>query len=237
MYLTSTVLLTGLALLLVEQWRPAWRRRFDLGWVVRAGAFNTLQALVAFVGAMTWDRLLEGGFQLVRLDGGPGAVLAGYLLVTFVYYWWHRARHSVPALWRWVHRVHHSPARIEVLTSFYKHPIELVLSGVLSSVLLYTLLGLSPAAGTAFVLMTGIAELFYHWNVRTPRWLGWFFQRPEMHRVHHERGRHTRNFSDLPLWDALFGTLYNPHGDVGLCGFVDERSWVDLVLGRPVRED
>ncbi len=236
MNVTFTVLLTGLVMLFVEQWRPAWRRDWNMGWLLRAAGFNTLQALIAHVGVQTWDRLLEGGVVLVRLDDGAGAVATGYLLVTFVYYWWHRARHSVPGLWRWVHRVHHSPARIEVLTSFYKHPVELVLNGVLSSLLLYTALGLSPLAVTTVVLITGLAELFYHWNVRTPRWLGWFFQRPEMHRVHHERGLHTSNFSDLPLWDALFGTLYNPHEDVGLCGFVDERRWFDLILGKPVRE-
>ncbi|MBK9657441.1 MAG: sterol desaturase family protein [Rhodanobacteraceae bacterium] len=49
------------------------------------------------------------------------------------------ARHQIPLLWRYLHRVHHSPARIEVLTSFYKHPLEILLNGVLMSSILYVL--------------------------------------------------------------------------------------------------
>ena len=60
------------------------------------------------------------------------------------------------------------------------------------------------------MLATGIAELCYHVNIATPRVLGLFFQRPEMHRIHHQRSRHRYNYSDLPIWDLLFGTYCNP---------------------------
>ena len=55
-----------------------------------------------------------------------GGAIVGYLAITFVYYWWHRWRHESPFLWRWFHQVHHSPQRIEIITSFYKHPLEIV---------------------------------------------------------------------------------------------------------------
>lgn len=35
-------------------------------------------------------------------------------------------------------------------------------------------------------------------------------QRPESHTYHHARGIHKMNYSDLPLFDILFGTFYNP---------------------------
>ncbi len=54
--------------------------------------------------------------------------------------------------------------------------------------------------------------------------LGYFFQRPEMHRIHHERGRHYKNFSDLPIWDMLFGTFENPKSFDKSCGFKPERE-------------
>jgi len=47
---------------------------------------------------------------------------------------WHRARHESDFLWRWLHQVHHSPVRIEIMTTFYKHPVEQLVNGVLSSV-------------------------------------------------------------------------------------------------------
>ena len=82
--------------------------------------------------------------------------------------------------------------------------------------------GLGPEAAAITVLLTGLAELFYHWNVRTPHWLGPFFQRPEMHCVHHQEGLHHYNYADLPLWDLLFGTYHNPRGFDARCGFGDE---------------
>ena len=81
-----------------------------------------------------------------------------------------------------------------------------------------------------------MAELFYHWNVRTPHWLGYLFQRPEMHRRHHERNWHRSNYSDLPLWDWLFGTFDNPRQLPAECGFADQRElqlWTMLMGRRP----
>jgi len=45
---------------------------------------------------------------------------------------------------------------------------------------------------------------------REARWLGYIIQRPESHSVHHGKGIHRYNYSDLPLWDMLFGTFRNP---------------------------
>lgn len=237
MTLILMLLVVALGMITIELVFPAWRRTLDGRWLLRALAFNALQAGVALLGAVTWDSWFAGASVMERgaLQGAP-AIVAGYLLVTFVYYWWHRARHEIAPLWRFLHRLHHSPSRIEVLASFYKHPVELVLNGLLTSVLLYFLLGLEPTMVSGVVLLTGLAELFYHWNVKTPRWVGWFLQRPEMHRVHHARGSHTSNFSDLPVWDALFGTLHNPRNDVEHCGFSDEEEIAALLLGRSVRE-
>jgi sterol desaturase/sphingolipid hydroxylase (fatty acid hydroxylase superfamily) len=75
--------------------------------------------------------------------GTVGGALVGYLVVTFIYYWWHRWRHESSFLWRWIHQVHHSPQRIEVITSFYKHPLEILVNSALSSVILYLGVGLS----------------------------------------------------------------------------------------------
>src|SRR5205823_3491246 len=129
-----------------------------------------------------------------------------------------------PFLWRWLHQVHHSPQRIELITSFYKHPLELLANGILSSALVYWVVGLDVPAATLAVTLTGVAELFYHWNVRTPHWVGFLIQRPESHLVHHERDLHALNYSDLPVWDMMFGTFRNPRQDRGVCGFADSRE-------------
>ena len=179
-----------------------------------------------FVAGVTWDRWFVGRslWNLEDALGPTGGAIAGYLVITFIYYWWHRARHEVHLLWRVFHQVHHSPQRIEIITSFYKHPIEIVCNSILSSAILYLLCGLSPEAATFAVLLTAVAELFYHWNVRTPYWLGFIIQRPESHCIHHRRSWHRQNFSDLPLWDMLFGTFHNPKEVEPRCGFEPERE-------------
>ncbi len=57
-----------------------------------------------------------------------------------------------------------------------------------------------------------------------PQWLGYFVQRPESHSVHHARGVHQYNYSDLPLFDVLFGTFRNPKDFVSESGFYDGAS-------------
>src|SRR3546814_4070180 len=57
---------------------------------------------------------------------------------------------------------------------------------------------------------TTFMSVFQHSNIRTPRWLGYLVQRPESHSVHHPRGVHAYNYSDLPLFDIVFGTFRNP---------------------------
>jgi sterol desaturase/sphingolipid hydroxylase (fatty acid hydroxylase superfamily) len=52
--------------------------------------------------------------------------------------------------------------------------------------------------------------MFQHMSFRTPRWLGYIIQRPESHSVHHGKNVHRYNYSDLPLWDLIFGTFRNP---------------------------
>jgi sterol desaturase/sphingolipid hydroxylase (fatty acid hydroxylase superfamily) len=206
------------------------------GWWARALAFNGAQVGSVYLAGVAWDgfMLRHRPWSLDELGPTVGGVL-GYLVITFVYYWWHRARHASPVLWRLFHQVHHSPQRIEIITSFYKHPFELVANGVLSSAILYLGCGLSAEAATLAVLLSGLAELVYHWNVRTPYWLGFVIQRPESHCVHHQEHHHRQNFGDLPLWDMLFGTFHNPREWSLRCGFGErEQVLAPMLLCRDV---
>jgi sterol desaturase/sphingolipid hydroxylase (fatty acid hydroxylase superfamily) len=228
----------GFAMLAVERLAPGRRFESSRGWWLRAVALNGVQAGVAYLSVATWDRWFPG--LALMHAGGFGLIadaLIGYVTITFVYYWWHRARHEIPPLWR-LHQLHHSPSRLEVLTTFYKHPLEILINGVLTSAILYVLLGLDPASASLAVLFAGLAELFYHWNVKTPYWLGYLIQRPESHCIHHQRGRHRNNYSDLPLWDMLFGTFENPRTKTMLCGFgarAEQRLGTMLAGGNPFK--
>jgi sterol desaturase/sphingolipid hydroxylase (fatty acid hydroxylase superfamily) len=88
----------------------------------------------------------------------------------------------------------------------------------------YTLLGLNPEAGAIYTLCTALGEFFYHTNIKTPKWIGYIFQRPEMHRIHHEYEKHTSNYGDIVWWDMLFGTYVNPQNFNTSCGFDTEKE-------------
>jgi sterol desaturase/sphingolipid hydroxylase (fatty acid hydroxylase superfamily) len=234
MIVPAIVLAVAVVMIAVELAAPGRRWPAVAGWWTRAIALNAVQAGIAFLAGTTWDGWMERHrlFSAEAL-GTAGGAITGYLVITFVYYWWHRARHESDLLWRWLHQLHHSPRRIEIVTSFYKHPLEILVNGVLSSAIVYLVVGLDRAAATQAVMLTGLAELFYHWNVRTPHWLGYVIQRPESHCVHHEEGLHSFNFADLPVWDMAFGTFRNPRRWEATCGLgaEGEARLLDLLRG------
>jgi sterol desaturase/sphingolipid hydroxylase (fatty acid hydroxylase superfamily) len=210
----------------LERVIPGWRLPQVRTWPVRVLAINVVQLGVVLLAGVTWERWFASSSILhlsKHLSPVAGGMLA-YFIATFVFYWWHRWRHEHALLWRGFHQIHHSPQRLEVITSFYKHPGEMVVNSLIGGFLVYALMGLSPQAGAVYTLCTALGEFFYHTNVKTPRWVGFFFQRPEMHRIHHQHGRHRNNYGDITWWDMLFGTYENPPEWLHQCGFDDDKE-------------
>ena len=152
----------------------------------------------------------------------------GWFVGTFFFYWWHRVRH-LDGFWHLFHQVHHSPSRIEALTSFYKHPLEILADSALAAAVLYALLGVSLEGALWFNFFAATGEFFYHSNVKTPRWLRYVIQTPELHSIHHQLNVHKYNFADLPIWDRLFGTYKDAEAFAKRCGFPGE---AERKLGR-----
>jgi sterol desaturase/sphingolipid hydroxylase (fatty acid hydroxylase superfamily) len=123
--------------------------------------------------------------------------------------------------WLVFHQLHHSPSRIEALTSFYKHPLEILSDSLLAALVLFPLLGCSMMGAFWFNFFAATGAYFYHSNLRTPRWLRYFIQTPELHSIHHAYGVHRYNYSDLPIWDRLFGTYKDTTEFAPRCGFPD----------------
>jgi sterol desaturase/sphingolipid hydroxylase (fatty acid hydroxylase superfamily) len=228
----------GAFLIILERIIPDQKLPHVSGWWTRVIIINILQLGVLFLGKITWDKWFSGS-SLIDLSAMMGDVQGGlvaYGVTTFVFYWWHRWRHTVNFLWLTFHQLHHSPNRIETITSFYKHPAELIANSILLGAINFALLGVSIEGAAWALLFASIGEYVYHMNIRTPHWLGYIFQRPEMHRIHHQQGRHKNNFSDIPLWDMLFGTFENPIRMDKKCGFKDEkeRRLLDILLFKNV---
>ena len=225
----------------LEKLLPGWPLPKVRTWPLRVLAINGAQLGVVLLAGISWERWLSSAslFHLSDHVSNVSAGLIAYFIATFIFYWWHRLRHESDRLWRIFHQIHHSAQRLEVITSFYKHPVEMVVNSVIGSLLVYTVLGLSLEAAAIYTLCTALGEFFYHANVRTPHWVGYVFQRPEMHRIHHEFGHHSNNYGDITWWDMLFGTYDNPKTWEGRCGYEDEREQrlLDMLRFRDVHEE
>lgn len=226
--------------LVLERLIPGWQLPAVRTWPYRVVIVNALQLGVILLAGVSWERWLSAWslFHLqARIPTWAGGGLA-YFIGTFVFYWWHRWRHRVDFLWLGFHQIHHSPQRIEVITSFYKHPLEMIANSIIGSLLVYSFLGLGLESGAVFTFCCAVGEFFYHTNVKTPHWVGYFFQRPEMHHIHHEHESHKNNYGDITWWDMLFGTYQNPERFESRCGFdpAKEEQLIPMLAFRDVHK-
>ncbi|HEX5652431.1 MAG TPA: sterol desaturase family protein [Chitinophagaceae bacterium] len=148
-------------------------------------------------------------FNLSGLNPIAGGII-GILLYEFGLYVWHRVMHRNSTLWRIFHQMHHSAERLDTYGAFYFSPFDMVGWTVLGTVCFSLITGLAPQSITIVLLVTNFFSIFQHANIKTPAWLGYIIQRPESHAIHHAKGIHAYNYSDLPLFDILFGTFRNP---------------------------
>jgi sterol desaturase/sphingolipid hydroxylase (fatty acid hydroxylase superfamily) len=227
----------GLLLVILERLIPDQKLPVVKGWWTRVVIVNFFQLCIVLASMFTIDQWFQQWqmFQINIISPQVNGFIS-YFAITFIFYWWHRWRHDINALWLHLHQVHHSPQRIETITSFYKHPLEIITNSVIIGSINFMLLGMSVEAAAWSLFYASLGEYFYHMNIKTPAWVGYFFQRPEMHRIHHQRGKHYQNFSDFPFWDMLFGTFNNPKTYQGPCGYQPQREikLLDMLLFKNV---
>ncbi len=217
--------------------RPARSYPKVEGWVFKGVVAFVVYAALSTALPFVWDGWL-GEHRLVDATslGTFGGAAVGFLAVEVFMYAWHRLLHGNDWLWRWFHQMHHSAERVDVAGTFYFSPLDMAGWTLLGSLALVWAVGVTPEAAVLTNVVVTFLAMFTHANIRTPRWLGYFISRPEMHAVHHERGAHSGNYCDLPIIDMAFGTYKNPETFEGVGGFYDGASArvADMLLGRDV---
>ena len=218
--LTVAVAVAGLLLFLAER---RWPLRHPRAALLARLAVNVLLAATALAAAAVLVRpftrhLLglpeEERFGLIPLAGAAGwpAAALGFLLLDLTFYWWHRANHRVPLLWRF-HNVHHLDPDLDVTTALRFHFGEIALSAVFR-VAQVVVLGVGPWTFWIYEACLQVATLFHHSNLRLPialeRPLSRVLVTPRMHGIHHSQVEAEANANYgvvLPWWDRLHRTL------------------------------
>ena len=234
---TILLIIMTLLFLIAERVFPGRPLPDSAGWYFRSIGINLVQLGITLGIGHLWIPTL-GDTSLLSLSHWNMPVLEGFVawfVGTFVFYWWHRLRHE-NGFWLIFHQIHHSASRIEILTSFYKHPVEIFTNSVISSVIIYQLLGCSLIGAFWFNFFAAAGEYFYHANIKTPSWLRYFVQTPELHSIHHQYDVHSFNYSDMPIWDRIFGTYKDAREFSNRCGFPigAEQRLTDMLIFRDV---
>ncbi|MEI8180068.1 sterol desaturase family protein, partial [Aestuariivirga sp.] len=158
-------------------------------------------------------------------------------------YWWHRANHEWPLLWRF-HEVHHLDEFLDASSGLRFHFGEVVISSLVRAGVILAL-GVPLVSVVVFETLLAFNTMFHHSDLRVPprleRAMSWVIVTPSIHWVHHHAIRRDTdsNYASLfSLWDRLFGsrsqTLRTPEMPIGTQGLKD-RGFTGL-LARPFEE-
>lgn len=235
------LMVMGMYLLLMvwEAAFPARKLPHIAFWKLKGITAFVLYVLLSTYVPFLYAHLLPGA-QLFDLSGMPVYISATVAILVYELgiYVWHRTMHRNNLLWKVMHQMHHSAERLDTYGAFFFSPMDMIGFTLLGTVCFSMILGLQPAAVTIMLLVTNFFAIFQHANIKTPVWLGYIIQRPESHAIHHGKGIHAYNYSDLPLYDMLFGTFKNPGEYVPETGFYNGASdrMLDMLMFRDVSE-
>lgn len=235
----------------LERWRPAaprpetamdgswgWKRVLrNIVLIATGAAMSALVVLPVTIGAASL-----GWVGRPVWWSGWWAILIDCLILDLWIYWWHRANHEVPFLWRF-HEIHHLDHFLDTTTALRFHYGELFFSAFARAPVII-ILGIPFASVLVFEALVILSALFHHSNVRLPAQLEAALSRiivtPSIHWVHHHKIRQDTdsNYATvLSLWDRLFrsrsATKRRPDLPIGV-EREHERTIFALLL-RPLR--
>jgi sterol desaturase/sphingolipid hydroxylase (fatty acid hydroxylase superfamily) len=185
--------------------RAAWRR---LGRNLSLFGINLVIGPLIVVPITVWAGQFTTGLRPAWLSGWSGLAL-DLVLLDFWIYWWHRANHEVPLLWRF-HQVHHFDELLDTTSALRFHFGEVVLAA-LARALVIIALDIPLSSVLPFEALVLMATIFHHSDARLPPRLEQALARviitPSIHWVHHHaiRADTDSNYGTVfSFWDPLF---------------------------------
>lgn len=220
---SALILAVFVTFALLERWRPAvespllvrlgkssrdaWRR---LTRNIGLFGLNALVSPLIVLPITYWAAGFSFGLRPTSLDGWAGFLVDIVLLDLWIY-WWHRANHELPLLWRF-HQVHHLDELLDTTSAVRFHFGEVVLSALVRAVLIIAC-DIQIAAVVVFEALVLASAIFHHSDAQIPerleRALSKVIITPSIHWVHHHaiRADTDSNYGAIfSFWDRLFGS-------------------------------
>jgi sterol desaturase/sphingolipid hydroxylase (fatty acid hydroxylase superfamily) len=159
-------------------------------------------SLYASQQAFAWRPEWWSGWSGLALD---------LLLLDLWIYWWHRANHEMPFLWRF-HEVHHLDETLDASSALRFHFGEVLLSSLVRAFVIFVL-NVPFSSVVVFETVIAVTTIFHHSNLRMSpsfeRALSQVIVTPSIHWVHHHalrRDTDSNYATFLSMWDYLFSS-------------------------------
>lgn len=214
-----------------DQNRDVYKFGFDFLWIPpKFLFFATLWPL--YMALVQWMVEKHLGFLVVQsVDGIPWIVrmIGGLLLVDFLDWCTHIARHKVRVFWLF-HSIHHSQTRLNFFTEYRSHVFDDLLKWTIEAIPLillhHTIIDVLTINRLRYWHTT-----IYHSNIRSNYGLlKYILVTPQSHRIHHsvETRHFDKNFGlTFSIWDHLFGTQCRNYDEYPATGIPADDSPVE----------
>lgn len=212
-----------------DEWREDLFYFFISSLFVQSLTYMSLTPALTVLKGTAW----AGGFR--ELIASQPLILQFFEIMFFtdlVQYWFHRAFHEVPWLWKF-HAVHHSAKTMDWIAGSRMHLFEVILLRAFTTMPMYVM-GFEEPALYAYIFFVYLISVFVHSNLRFD--FGIFehlIATPRFHHWHHGIEKEAINVNyavHFPIIDRLFRTHHLPEDQwpegYGIAGHPVPRGWL-----------
>ena len=147
-------------------------------------------------------------WHIFRIPTNIWTGLILFVVIDFIYYWFHRYSHEISFLWG-AHVVHHQSEEYNLSVALRQSAFQQLFSWFFYLPLVF--IGFHPALVLTVNLLQTLYQFWIHTeSIRKMGFLEWFMNTPSHHRVHHginPKYIDKNHAGTFIIWDRMFGTF------------------------------
>lgn len=170
---------------------------------------------------------MEARFAITQLENTKMNYVWCFLGIDFLFYWFHRAGHSINIMWA-AHMPHHSTEELNYAVALRASVTQRLFSFIFYWPMI--ILGFSTNMVIEIVAFHLVLQFIPHTRVipRFPEWIESWLNTPSHHRVHHGLNQICldKNYGGfLIIWDKIFGSYQDESEEIFYGVTRPTKSW------------